>query len=327
MRYQELGLPDGRQERGEIKACAGVAADAFPAPQVVILRHNSAAMKTRIVGLVLLFTLALTPAFAVPDWGRTLMNQVSLLIAQLNGLQKDLDTNVAVMKALISQNTDTVNKMTLEMNNIRQAQTTAGLNTNQQQSQLQQQIQALSDQLAALRSRLNQMNDTLKTMQQAQQTLPAPATPAGALPPGPGIGAASGPGGMSPSSVLPPGTLFQNALSDYVSGNNALARGEFEQFLSSYPTDYHAAKAAYYLGDIYNRQQQYHKAISQFNAVIDHYGDHQLTPGAELKKALALSKLGQCTASRRELQSLIRNYPHSEEASLGRRELRVIRCE
>ncbi len=283
-------------------------------------------MKTRLVGLVLLITLALTPAYAVPDWGRTLLNQVSLLIAQMNGLQKDLDTNVAVMKALISQNTDTVNKMTQELNNIRQAQTTSGLNANQRQSQLQQQIQALSDELANLQARLNRMNDTLKTMQQAQQTLPAPTTVPGAVTPG-AAGAPAGPGVTPQSNVLPPETLFQNALTDYVSGANVLAQHEFEQFLNSYPSDYHAAKASYYLGDIYNQQQQYRKAIAQFNAVIDHYGDRQLTPGAELKKALALSKLGQCTASRRELQSLIRNYPHSEEASLGRRELRVIRCE
>ncbi len=282
-------------------------------------------MKTRIAGLFLLVSLALTPAYAVPDWGRQLMGQVSLLIAQMNGLQKDLDTNVAVMKALISQNTDTVNKLTLALNDIRQAQTTAGLNAGQQTSQLQQQLQSLSDQVAALRNRLNQMNDTLKTLQQAQQTIPPPGqTP---TPAQPGTLPAAGGGNPGPgpqSNALPPETLFQNALTDYVSGANVLAQHEFEQFLSAFPTDYNAAKAAYYLGDIYSREQQYHKAIQQFNAVIDRYNNAQLTPGAQLKKALALMKLGQRTAARRELNSLIHNYPRTEEANLARRELRTL---
>lgn len=287
-------------------------------------------MKTRFVGLFLLLSLALTPAFAVPDWGRQLQSQVSLLIAQMNGMQKDLDANIAVMKSLISQNTDTVNKLTLQLNSIRQSLTTASLNAGQRQNQLAQQLQSLSDQLAALRGRLNRMNDTLKTMQQAQQTLQPPAAPAntqapsGVNPLGAGMGVGNGPA-AAPANALPPETLFQNALSDYVSGANVLAQHEFEQFLASYPNDYHAANAAYYLGDLYSRERHYRRAIAQFNAVMDRYNNQQLTPGAQLKKALALMKLGQRTAARRELNNLIAHYPRSEEASLARRELRTLR--
>ena len=255
-----------------------------------------------------------------------LQQQVSLLMAQLNGMQKDLDTNMAVMKSLISQNTDTVNKLTLAIHGINQSLVLQAQTASQRHDELAQQLQALRDELAELRGRINRMNETLQQVQQSQQNLAAPAATPGNGAAAPSGGAGPGPTSPAAAATLPPDTLYRNALSDYVSGTRVLAQREFQQFLAGYPNDYHAPRAAFYLGDIYFREHQYHKAIAEYNAIIDRYVARDLIPAAQLKKSFALISLGQRTAAASELHSLIAHYPRTQEADSARRELRSLQA-
>ncbi len=291
------------------------------------MRHNGIAMRKKIITASLFSLLAFTSAWARPRWGMELQQQVSLLMAQLNGMQKDLDTNMAVMKSLISQNTDTVNKLTLAIHGINQSLALQAQTASQRHDELAQQLQALRDELAELRGRINRMNETLQQVQQSQQNLAAPAATPGNGAAAPTSGAGPGPGPASPAAAtLPPDTLYRNALSDYVSGTRVLAQREFQQFLGSYPNDYHAPRAAFYLGDIYSREHQYRKAIAEYNAIIDRYVARDLIPAAQLKKSFALISLGQRAAAASELHSLIAHYPRTQEADSARRELRSLQA-
>lgn len=287
-------------------------------------------MSKKLFALLLLIGLCSAPAFAVPKEIIQLQQQVALLMNQVQDLQNAFTSNVAVIKSLISQNTDTVNKLTLTVANIQQTLNSQNNVSSQSQSQTAQQFQALNDSIDEIRGRLSRMEDALKQIQTAQQTIqsaPAPAAAPGQTTPGstaPGTAPTTTGSTATPNNGLPPAQLFQNALSDYVSGSYPLAKDEFRQYLSSYPDSDHDAEAAYYLGDIYAKERDFKKAIDEFDTVIDRYPKHQLTPGAHLKKGYALLAMGSRTAGIREMRSLIARYPASQEAKQAKEQLKAL---
>lgn len=290
-------------------------------------------MPRKLFALLLLIGLCSAPAFAVPKEIIQLQQQVALLMNQVQDLQSAFTSNVAVIKSLMSQNTDTVNKLTLAVNNIQQTLNNQSSASSQSQGQTAQQFQAVNDSLDELRGRLSRMEDVLKQIQTAQQTIqsaPAPAAapgqPTTGTTPGP-TAAAAGPTAATspaPNDGLPPTQLFQNALSDYVSGSYPLAKDEFRQYLSKYPDAGHDAEAAYYLGDIYSKERDYKHAVTEFDTVINNYPNHHLIPGAHLKKGYALLAMGSRTAGIKELRNLITRYPTSQEAKQAKEQLRVL---
>jgi tol-pal system protein YbgF len=263
------------------------------------------------------------PSFAVSKEILQLQQQVSLLMQQIRDLQRDFDTNIAVVKSLVSQNTDSVNKLSVAVNTIQQTLNSQTATSGQQQQQIAQQFQSLSDSIDEIRTRLNNMNELLNQVRQNQTTLPAP-TPAQGAQVQPGQPGQPGGAAPSPSASLPPDQLYQSALSDYIAGNYDLAKDEFNSFINAYPTDDHAADSMYYLGDILARQHKYNNAVDQFNQLIEKFPDAKLVPSAQLKKAYALEALGKKDAAVRELRNLVSHYPHSQEAGQARSELRVL---
>lgn len=299
-------------------------------------------MSRKLFALLVLIGLCSAPAFAVPKEIIQLQQQVALLMNQVQDLQSAFTSNVAVIKSLLSQNTDTVNKLTLAVNNIQQSLNNQNSANSQSQGQTAQQFQAVNDSLDELRGRLSRMEDVLKQIQTAQQTIqsapapaPAPGQPtagqstAGQPSTGPAVsGNAAPPDGSAsaaaPNDGLPPTQLFQNALSDYVSGSYPLAKDELRQYLSKYPDGGHDAEAAYYLGDIYSKERDYRHAVTEFDTVIQKYPNHHLIPGAHLKKGYALLAMGSRSAGIKELRNLITRYPTSQEAKQAKEQLRVL---
>lgn len=290
-------------------------------------------MSRKLFALLVLIGLCSAPAFAVPREIIQLQQQVALLMNQVQDLQSAFTSNIAVIKSLMSQNTDTVNKLTLAVNNIQQTLNSQSSASSQSQGQTAQQFQAVNDSLDELRGHLSRMEDALKQIQTAQQTIQSAPAPA-AAPGQPNFGSTgsasgnaappSGAASAAPNNGLPPTQLFQNALSDYVSGSYPLAKDEFRQYLSKYPDSDHDAEAAYYLGDIYSKERDYKHAVSEFDTVIQNYPDHHLIPGAHLKKGYALLAMGSRSAGIRELRSLITRYPSSQEAKQAKEQLRVL---
>lgn len=289
-------------------------------------------MPRKLFALLLLIGLCSAPAFAVPKEIIQLQQQVALLMNQVQDLQSAFTSNIAVIKSLISQNTDTVNKLTLAVNNIQQTLNNQSSANSQSQGQTAQQFQAVNDSLDELRGRLSRMEDVLKQIQTAQQTIqsaPAPAAAPGQPTTETAPGNTAPPAGTAtaapaPNDGLPPTQLFQNALSDYVSGAYPLAKDEFRQYLSKYPDAGHDAEAAYYLGDIYSKERDYKHAVTEFDTVINHYPNHHLIPGAHLKKGYALLAMGSRSAGIKELRNLITRYPTSQEAKQAKEQLRVL---
>ena len=288
-------------------------------------------MTKKPLALLILVALLTAPAWAVPKEIIALQQQVALLMAEMQDLQKSVTANAAVLKTLVGQNADAISAVQTALKSVQQSVSAQAANNGQNQTQIGQEFQNLSDAIGELQARVNKMNEIVAQIQQAQQTLPAPsgqtqAAPGAAAPsaaPGQAQPAASGtPSNVPP--VLPAAQLYQNALTDYVNGSYPLAEGEFRQFVHAYPSDDHTAEANYYLGDILMKEQKYGDAIKSFDAVLNQFPDGKIAPGAQLKKGFALIALKERAAGIRELRSLISHYPRTQEARQAHDELSAL---
>jgi tol-pal system protein YbgF len=265
-------------------------------------------------GALVVFVFALAwlafsvPGFAVSKEIVQLQTQVQQLQDQMALMQQSFNERMGIMRNLVEQQTDTVNKVNAGLQALQQALTKNRDDQSAKADQLSGQIQALNDSLDELKARLAKVSSQLEQMASAAQNLSQPA--AAPTPP--------------PQPPLPPDALYNNALRDYNSGKLDLAAQEFGDYLRFYSTTTLAGNAQYYLADIEYRQENYAAAVKDYDKVLDQYPGGSKTPAAQLKKGLALIQLGQCDAGIKELNSVIQRYPRSIEATTARGQLRKL---
>lgn len=266
------------------------------------------------------------PAVAEDKGIIALQQSVSLLMNQVADLQKNFNQQIGMMQGLVTQNTDTVNKLASSIDGIQRTLNGNQVVAGQQQNNVAKEFQALNDTIATLEAHLQQMTRTLQQIQQMQQTIPA----APAATPAPGAGPDSGSPSAFNAAPVPASPAassasalraYQRALSDFQNGNSR-AQKELTSFIHAYPNDPQIPDAIYYLGTIYLQKQQYNEAIDRFSALIEQYPDSAKTPPAELNKGIALARRGDKTAAISELRALSRNYPGTEAARQADIELR-----
>lgn len=277
----------------------------------------------RIVLVIAVAALALapaTPAFAVSKEIIQLQTQVQALQDQIARMQQTFDERMGVMRNLVEQNTDGMNKITASMQDLQKALNQQHTDVAGRNDQLSGQIQALNDSIDELKGRMAKISAQLDQFAQQQQNLPAQ----GVAPGTPGApGAPAGAGG-APAQAPPPEVLYNNALRDYNAGKYDLASGEFSDFLKYYPTHDLAGNAQFYTADIEYRQGNFEQAVKDYDKVLEQYPGGNKASAAQLKKGLALIQLGDKQAGAKELQSLIQRYPRSIEATTARDQLRKL---
>src|SRR6201988_3501491 len=117
--------------------------------------------------------LAVTPAWGVNKEMVQLQTQVQQLQEQMTAMQRSFDERMGVMKNLVEQDTDAVNKVANALNAL---QTTLQKQQNEGGSktdQLSGQIQALNDTMDEIKVRLAKVTKQLEDMQAAQQSIAA----------------------------------------------------------------------------------------------------------------------------------------------------------
>ncbi len=250
-----------------------------------------------------------------------LQTQVQALQDQMARMQQTFDERMGVMRNLVEQTTDSVNKMNT---------TVSGLdkNLNQQSSdsgtkvdQLSGQVQGLQDSVDELKGRLAKLSKQLEDMQAAQQNLNA--APQGTTAPGgaPGAQTPQGPGGQPQVQAPPADVLYNNALRDYNAAHYDLAQQEFADYLKFYSNTDLAGNAQFYTADMLYRQGNFEQAVHEYDKVLEQYPGGNKTPAAQLKKGFALLELGQRDAGARELRNLMARYPRTMEAAQARERL------
>lgn len=258
--------------------------------------------------LTLLLLAAALPAFGVSKEIIQLQTQVQQLQDQMARMQQSFDERMGVMKNLVEQTSDNINKMTTSVDNLSKQVEQLHNDSGARSDQVQGQIQALHDSVDELKSKLAAISKQLDDLKTGGQNIGATAPPPAAV-------AAQAP---------PPDVLYNNALRDFTAARYALAQQEFGDYLKYYLTTDLAGNAQFYLGEIDYKQGDLEGAIKAYDAVIEQYAGNPKVAASQLKKGFALLDLGQRQAGVKELQSLVARYPRSPEATQARERLRKL---
>ena len=258
-------------------------------------------------GLISVMCLLSTPAWSVNKEMVQLQASVDDLKAQMTQMSQSFNERMGVMKNLIDQNTDTMNKVGTAINNLQ------GLIQKQQGDsashgdQLSGQIQALNDSIDELKARLAKVSKQLEDLQSAQQSIAAQQAQQ-----------------TQQASAPPPDVLYNNALRDFNAAKNDLAVQEFKDYIKYYPNTDLAGNAYYYLADIEFRQGNFQQAAKDYDEVLQNFPSGNKAAASQLKKGFSLIELGQKDDGVNELRHVIQRYPRSPEATQAQDRLRKL---
>lgn len=267
-------------------------------------------MKTSKLSLVLAVlaasVLTSPPASAASKEIIQLQTQVQALQDQMSRMQQAFDERMGVMKNLVEQDTDTVNKVATAIQNLQASLEKQQADSSGRVDQVSGQIQALNDTMDELKVRLSKLSKQLEDMQSAQQNLNTQQAQ------------------TPPAQAPPPDVLYNNALRDYNGGNADLASQEFNDYIKYYPNTDLAGNSYFYLAELQFKQGKYQQAVQNYDQVLQNFPSGNKAAAAELKKGIAMVQLGQKDEGIRELRHVVQRYPRTNEALQAKEALRKL---
>lgn len=272
-------------------------------------------MKTRHMNatfaILIVLAWSVLPAYGASKDMIQLQTQVQALQTQMTQMQQSFNESMGVMKNLMDQNTDSINKMSASVaamqTNIQKLQADNGTHSDQ----LSGQIQALNDSIDELKARLAKATKQIEDMQAAQQSLAANQAAAQAQQ-------------QALANAPPPDVLYNNALRDYNAGKNDIATQEFSDYVKFYPNTDLAGNSYFYIAEIAYKQGNFQEAVKNYDLVIQNFPSGNKAASADLKKGLSLLELGKQDDGVAELRHVIQRYPRSNEATQARDRLRKL---
>lgn len=270
-------------------------------------------------GLILLAaaTAGTPAAFAQKKEIIQLQRDMELLSQTVRDVQRSIDEKHAVLKTLIEQSLDSVNRLNTTMGALQKAVQDVQASTGARVDSMAIQVQALADNLEEVKVRLGRLTQQLSDAQGVIQNLDAKIAGGAPLP-------VEGGSPAAPGSVASAEVLYSNALRDYTTGKFDLARQEFLDYLKSYPDTDLASNAEFYLGEILFTEKKYRESIAQYDRVLENHPKSFKLADARLKKGMALLELGQKTSAIRELREVARRHPGTEADRRARAKLREL---
>jgi tol-pal system protein YbgF len=255
--------------------------------------------------------LAVTPAWSASKEMIQLQTQVQQLQEQMTAMQRSFDERMGVMKNLVEQDTDAVNKVASALTSLQNSLQKQQGDSSGHVEQLSGQIQSLNDTLDELKARLAKVSKQLEDMQSSQQSQAAQQTQLQAQQ-------------QAMASAPPPDVLYNNALRDYNGDKNDLATQEFSDYVKFYPNTDLAGNCYFYLGEIQFRQHNFQQAAQSYDQVLQNFPSGSKSASAQLKKGFALLELGKQEDGVVELRRVIQRYPRSNEALQARERLKKL---
>lgn len=292
-------------------------------------------LRVSILSLCVAGIVAVAPsAFAANKDIIALQAQVQQMQEMMMSMQQANDERYATMHNLLQQTSDSVAKISSEVDALQKAaQAQQGEQGNSLQ-QLSGQMQSMNDSLDELRARLDKIDKTLSGMQTQQQTVQPgqSTTPGQSGQPGQtgpdAQSAGNSPNGMAQNAAQPPQPqappviqLYNSAARDYNSAKYNLASQEFGDVIKFYPQSNEAANAQFYLGEIDYHAGNYRNAIKNYDLVLTNYPGSSKAATAQLRKAQSEMSLGERQAGIRDMRALIQRYPQTPEAMQARSKL------
>src|SRR5580658_6007092 len=223
--------------------------------------------------------LAVTPAWGVSKEIIELQTQVQQLQEQMTAMQRSFDERMGVMKNLVEQDTDAINKVTGAITALQGTLQKQQGDQSAHVDQLSGQLQSLNDTLDELKARLAKVSKQLEDMQSSQQSAAATTAQQQAQQ-------------KDMAQAPPPDVLYNNALRDYNGAKNDLAVQEFSDYVKYYPNTDLAGNCYFYLGEIQFRQGNYQQAAQSYDQVLQNFPTGSKVASAQLKKGFSLIELG-----------------------------------
>ncbi len=301
----------------------------------------------RLTAAFLIALMTASPALAVNKDMVQLQTQVQQLLDAVARLQQSNDERMGVLKDLVQQSADSVNRLSVNMDALQKQLAAQSTTQATRSDQVSTQVQALNDSLDEIRARMMRLEKVMNDVQNQQQSMsaslqpgaiqPSSTQPTAAQPTSPASGtyipgpSAIAPDAGSPRAAAPANTnaipvtdLYRTAYSDYMAAKYPIASSEFQDIIKSYPDDTLAGNAFYYLGEIDYRAGKFANASHDYDKVLEQFPDNNKIPAAHLHKGQALIELKQQDAGIRELRTLIQRFPASPEATQARAKLNAL---
>jgi len=115
--------------------------------------------------------------------------------------------------------------------------------------------------------------------------------------------------------------LYRSALDNFSQENYQKAILEFEEFVANHSDHDLADNAQYWIGECYYAQKNFDLAVVEFGKVDTYFESGNKVAAALLKKGLALKELGKDQEAIVELEKVVSRYPNTDEAVLAGRKL------
>ena len=271
--------------------------------------------------------LAPAPAGAVSKEMIQLQQSVDQLTQAQQSLRSAVDANSATLRTLIQQSLDSVNQLHGQMSLVEKTVQEVQANTGARIDTMTTQSQGLSDNVQDIQARVGKLSQQMNEIQGLLQSIDGKISGGAALSAGaaaPSAGGASGDNAAPAVAPISADTLYQNGLRDFTGGKYDLARQEFTDYLTNFPTNDLASNAQFYIGEIDYAQGNYKVAITSYVKVINQYPKSFKVAASLLKKAQAEIKMGQKQAGIHDLHEVVRKYPGSDEARQAQARLREL---
>jgi tol-pal system protein YbgF len=286
-------------------------------------------LRSKWAALPIVLALAAPPAFAVNKDMVQLQTQVQELQDAVARLQQSNDERMGVLKDLVQQSADSVNKMSVAMDALQQQTKNQHESSNGKMDQISGQVQSLNDSLDEVKARLNNLEKVLQSVQNQQQSINATlqnmvpptgtaspeATPLGApsvVPPGPAQ-PATPPASSAP--VTPTAEGGKPSADIPFAANQGPPQGA--------PPKVHPTPSGPPVGDLYNTAlsdymaAKYPLATNEFNGVIRTYPDDPLAGNAYYYLGEIDYRAGKFAAAIKDYDHVIDGFPDSPKTAVA----------
>jgi len=109
--------------------------------------------------------------------------------------------------------------------------------------------------------------------------------------------------------------LFRQIYLDYNRREYQVALEESESFLAEYPDDPLGEEVLFIRGQCLMEQTDYMDALKEFSTLLQRYPRGKRAPGTLLRMAVSYDEMGQKELAAGVVRRLLKEYPHSEEAT------------
>src|SRR5262245_37456252 len=265
-------------------------------------------MTHRILGAALALFLAVVPASAANKEHQQLMADLRMLQEQsqlLQNLLAVLNESLRAVNTRLDQQTEANRKALADQKLV---------------------IDNLSNDVRVIREKLDDNNVRVGTLTQEvealRQSLQQASRPT-TTPDADASGGGSPPTG--PALGQSPQKMYDSAQSDYMAGQYDIAVSGFQEFIKAFPKSELADDAQVAICSALLNDHKDQQAVDACDVAIRTYPDGNAIPQAYYRKGLALSNLRDAARAREAWETLIKNFPDSNEATLAKQGLDRLR--